>query len=462
VKHRVYMRDWYFNAGIVGFLRVISNDAMPDELSNIEGLEIGENYIEFDDGLLDGFKERFIQHTFHNFMDLNFYKRKIEVTLNKIEKNDSKLSVKKICEEEFNYKLKLGEKQSFQQRFFSDVLKKRLEDSSDLIQLKDQLISSLEILNKSNNESLYKSLIEEDAGQNYLRYFTVEQFKGIAGLGEELKNIEDSISKIEKYDYKNSLINSDICLSCQERKAVIIFNNAVSSIIGFNKDNTNWIWGLEYTKLKFCGVCTLIYYTALFGFIRQLKFYDNKSFHCYYTINRNANINILYESILLLQKTVIRDKENLKSKSFFVIIKDTLRLIFDKQIEALNDDINFIEIPINDKLSNKKNSVYTYYQYNYNIRPQIAHFINNSIIPDGYYILNSESQNSINISIDEELLNKILNDALTYSDMHRYFYYSINNKVKVHFNITQISNYIFSYINHVMSTPIRICRFSPV
>ena len=41
MKHRVYMRDWFFNAGIIGFLRVVSDGK---HIEDISGLNIGENY----------------------------------------------------------------------------------------------------------------------------------------------------------------------------------------------------------------------------------------------------------------------------------------------------------------------------------------------------------------------------------------------------------------------------------
>lgn len=61
VKHKIYMRDWYFNAGIVGFLNIITDGK---ELDSIPYLTIGENYIEFSDEIFEGFEEKFSKYAF--------------------------------------------------------------------------------------------------------------------------------------------------------------------------------------------------------------------------------------------------------------------------------------------------------------------------------------------------------------------------------------------------------------
>jgi len=61
MKHRVYMRDWFFNAGIIGFLQVVSDGK---DIGEITGVNIGENYIEFESDILNNFYETFIKLSF--------------------------------------------------------------------------------------------------------------------------------------------------------------------------------------------------------------------------------------------------------------------------------------------------------------------------------------------------------------------------------------------------------------
>ena len=126
MKHRVYMRDWYFNAGIVGFLRVISNEAMPDALEKVEGLELGGNYIEFDDIVLEDFEKKFIRQAFLMLKDISIYNRKIKNVIEEIEKDKSgKLTVKKAT----------GSFNPASDKFNKVILKQNFEDSSDIADL---------------------------------------------------------------------------------------------------------------------------------------------------------------------------------------------------------------------------------------------------------------------------------------------------------------------------------------
>ena len=48
MKTRIYLKDWFYNAGIIGFLRII--EANQDEFATIK-----ENYIEFETEKLKNF-----------------------------------------------------------------------------------------------------------------------------------------------------------------------------------------------------------------------------------------------------------------------------------------------------------------------------------------------------------------------------------------------------------------------
>lgn len=54
MKHKIYLRDWYFNAGIIGFLTIAADGK---GLDGISSLAVGKNYIEFDNDIFDGFED---------------------------------------------------------------------------------------------------------------------------------------------------------------------------------------------------------------------------------------------------------------------------------------------------------------------------------------------------------------------------------------------------------------------
>ena len=70
LENKIYLRDWYFNAGIIGFLTIAANGR---RLENISSLSIGENFIEFDSDIFEGFEEKFIKHAFLKFFNTQAY-----------------------------------------------------------------------------------------------------------------------------------------------------------------------------------------------------------------------------------------------------------------------------------------------------------------------------------------------------------------------------------------------------
>ncbi len=82
VTHRVYMRDWYYNAGIAGFLYILLDGKRPTE---IPGLTIGDNYIEFESKALQGFEEKFRRKSFSYFFKLELFFHRIDSNIKEIE-----------------------------------------------------------------------------------------------------------------------------------------------------------------------------------------------------------------------------------------------------------------------------------------------------------------------------------------------------------------------------------------
>jgi len=67
MKHKLYLRDWYFNAGIIGFLTIAADGK---EIYSLPSLTVGENYIEFDNEIFDSFEDKFIKYGFLKFFNI--------------------------------------------------------------------------------------------------------------------------------------------------------------------------------------------------------------------------------------------------------------------------------------------------------------------------------------------------------------------------------------------------------
>ena len=58
MKAKIYLSDWFYNAGIVGFYRIFKDK---------EKLEIKDNYIEFDTKELRNFADEYFEYFFTQY-----------------------------------------------------------------------------------------------------------------------------------------------------------------------------------------------------------------------------------------------------------------------------------------------------------------------------------------------------------------------------------------------------------
>ncbi len=418
------MRDWYFNAGIIGFLTTISDKASEPE--NIKNVYIGDNFIEFDDVVLKNFKEKFIKRVFLLFFKKKAYLKKIENVLTELkEKNikDPYSKAEKELETGGQYKT-----------FLTSLKLWNIEKTSE----KEEIIKNLEdILTKLNEYeeiAIYKDIALADIK-------TIESFVGLKLKGVSSYNhIDKYIEKISKIEYKKELKPQEICLSCQQRKSTEGFNNSISNLIGFNHDNKNWIWAYKDTKSKVCSVCALIYQCAVISFAYTLKKADKNWLNFFYFPHHNLDVLTLYRSVNEF-KTFLNRKND---QPIYAMIKEAVRLIKSKQAKNISRNINFIEMADNPILSSR--SCKGYNLYNYNIDEYTAKFLQPYLDNDksfGYYIINKDYKN-----IKEELLLLAVKKQIGFSLLNRYCEYYISSAFTTKYNLYIVSEYILSYIRH--------------
>jgi CRISPR-associated protein Cst1 len=71
---RIYLRDWYYNTGMIGFLNVLSEGKMniSEIINQFKGkFVVQENYLEFDPTILEGFYEKYKKHHPNARMKMN-------------------------------------------------------------------------------------------------------------------------------------------------------------------------------------------------------------------------------------------------------------------------------------------------------------------------------------------------------------------------------------------------------
>jgi len=231
---RVYLGDWLYNAGIVGFLRIINEDEEFWEIKNEkllsrneDMLRFGDNYIEFDRRIFKGFAKKFFNYAFKQY-------GRYESKLNTFRKWLKELkALYGSYENEYLLKRKEGTEDKIQSIFLEirDNINKSLNSFSELRQKIEKLptkrevekdykilINTLEkiidILEKGRNEfwekdvqiylrNIYgqKSFLNKTVSKNIFNKFYSEFERAILEK-------ETNLSKSKKY----------FCISCGERK----------------------------------------------------------------------------------------------------------------------------------------------------------------------------------------------------------------------------------------------------
>ncbi|MES0335905.1 MAG: type I-B CRISPR-associated protein Cas8b1/Cst1 [Candidatus Magnetobacterium sp. LHC-1] len=424
MKHRVYMRDWYFNAGIVGFLTIVADGR---SLDTLEHLHVGENFIEFDDAIFDGFGDKFVKHAFVKFFNVQAYCQRFK------KQKETQGKKKQMTKEQIAKSLDDLEKSPYL-KFLSllGCLTDNIETHDDYMAFLDSTAGKIEGLTK---RAIFQELNKTQDGKQSIQSFISYRLKGVCAHDKTDEYIKD----IKKPAPVKTIKNADLCVSCQVKKAEYEFSNAISNIIGFNKDNSNWIWGYKTQKVKVCPLCALIYNSAFDSLIYVLKRVDGEYLNYFYFVNQNADLQTLYDSTVSFntQLDIIVDGTNV----VIAMIKETVRHIRTRQFKDTSENINFIEVSDNPIAGGQSTKGYN--TYNYNISVDIARFLDEQFtgdkIPKGFYKIKKTFY-----SIEEELLLYAINRRIGYATIGKYFSYYLDESGK--YNLGKVTNYIISYI----------------
>lgn len=437
MKYKVYLRDWYYNAGIIGFLNVLSKGQINiEDIRNQfnDKIKIGENFIEFDTEILNGFYENYELMAFDIFFDIDNYKERINNLIKKIENPNQKITQKLLQETALNGKIV--------NKFIKEIYNKNLKEifsGNNILNEVNEVKSKLDSL--IGNNDTYTKL--KGKNSDFINYFLENE---VARRICSYKNISEYVQKLltEEIETNN---NNQRCYSCSQYKKSYDLSNAISQVLGFNSDNSNWIWGFKGSKVQICPLCALIYSCALHGMVFLNRKVENDYKTFFYALNRNTDVSTLYGSFWNFKKE-IEKKEN-QNKPFYTIMIEVVLQLIKQRAQSFLENVNFIEISESDFGGQSTKS---YKVYNYNITPELARFIyelNEDELPKGNYI---EKENFFDIT--EKILKKTLDFTLGYDDLFIYFKYYImsftpKSNVKVYYSTYKIMRYILKYINRI-------------
>ena len=418
---RIYLNDWLYNAGIVGFLRInnhlweLKDEKLISKDENL--LKIGDNYIEIDREIFDGFTDRFFNYTFSLYGKYYTVLEQLQNLINNLNDN----TFKKI-NQDFNKILR-----------DYPILKKKTEEKTGNFETKNSQELSSVIENTLRIMEEDRTDFVEDFIENEVRTFLNTHYGQKSFLNKSIKGSKkqkfyEDFEKPLKLNREQKDKTNHVCVICGERlaKKDLSFNTGFSTIFGLNEDATNFLWDFD-TRIFACEICEIIY---LCSFAGLTKLYGK-----YYFVNQDNTIESLFVHSDRFEQKL---KKNLNGKvddSLFVkFIADLLIQSKKLQSEYIIQNINFIEVEI--KKPSKTSERKLVKVFNFNIDRSTAEFIkenhdNFKSLSKSYFIF-PDDKTKVYILI--EFLNSILKKDLNYGFLYKIFRSKIKDKAYISSN----------------------------
>jgi len=365
MKERVYLSDWLYNAGIIGFLKIVTNDDIDSENS----IEIGENYIEFDRSALQGFSSKYFSFAFNQYGRYYNILNTLEEflsDLDKLEQGDSNV----IHNLRKKYKISDKDKDEEILQVILDRFKKIL-NGFKFLKENIKLPSKEEI--KEDPKKAIKGLLEfaikvmKDEYQEIFESDVQIYLRGMYGQKSFL-NLTINKERLKKFyeDFEEPIVSGKIdhekelfCVNCgRQAKKGAKFDTGISPFFGLNDDAINYAWNFD-TSLPLCEICELIYFSSFAGLSPSPR--NDKTF---YFVNEDSSVRNLYRANKLLNDVLKKDN----NENFLVDFFTELVLELEREkAEFVLKNIALIELNLSEENFPKV--------YSFNVSREKARFI---------------------------------------------------------------------------------------
>jgi CRISPR-associated protein Cst1 len=415
---RIYLGDWLYNAGIVGFLRINSHLLeVKDEklISKDENfLKIKDNYIEIDREIFDGFTDRFFNYAFSLYSKYNTVLRQLHRLIDSLNDN----AFEKI-NQDFNKIL----------RDYT-ILKRKIEEKIGNFKAKNSqelgsiIKNALEIM-KEDKVDFVEDFIENEV-RNFLNtHYGQKSFLNRSVKGSKKQKFYEDFEKLLKLG--NGESSKHVCVICGERlaKKNLSFNTGFSTIFGLNEDATNFLWDFD-TRIPACEICEIIYLCSFAGL--------TKLHGKYYFVNQDNTVESLFIGAGRFERELKKNyDEKLDDFLFVKFIADLLIQSKKLQSEYIIQNINFVEVEIKKSATSERKSVKV---FNFNIDRSTAEFIkenheNLKSLSKSYFV---SPDDKTRVYILVEFLNSILKKNLSYEFLYKIFKSKIKDKAYISSN----------------------------
>lgn len=210
MKIKIYLNDWHFNAGIIGFIKILEN-------ANDDFTKKESNYIEFDTKKLENFSTYYFKYFIKKYSIADSLQKRIEESIEKIkallecaqisDKNSNKEIQAKIGNEKNNLKkiikLQLDKISKIDEQIYTKMLESY--DKINHIKQKED-ICELEEIKKVILECSFEKSINDRVTLNKVRSVIGNTYFGQASFLQKARaNL--SIDKQEEFMYRDYISN---------------------------------------------------------------------------------------------------------------------------------------------------------------------------------------------------------------------------------------------------------------
>lgn len=459
---RVYLGDWLYNAGILGFLNINSHlwelntigDKQELKSKDESLLKFGENYIEFDIQIFDGFSERFFNYAFNQYGRYENVKKNFKEYIQDLEslKNNKILDYlnKKYSSNKKENAEILEEIPIIIFNKFEKILEgfKLLKDKLGSIPSKNEIKKDVNLLMNILKKAI--EIMEKDK-QEFWESDVQIYLRNIYGQKSFL-NKSVNTNRFEKFykDFEELLkekkVKKDkkfLCISCMERKAKkdTIFDTGISKFYGLNPDVINFSWNFN-PKIPLCEICEIIYFSYFAGLTLIQK--DGK--RAFYFVNSDTSIIDLVSNNRLLNGVLKPDlTENILLNFFTQLV---LESSYQKAYFTVQN-ISVLELDLNNEIMPKV--------YSFNLSREKAEFLKESKTKENlkqlskdYYKINRK-KGELKIYILPEVISLILENKLYFNYLNKILRMFIAYQNGSESYETNISPYKIQILNLVVS-----------
>jgi len=425
MKERVYLGDWAYNAGIIGFIEIMLDG---EDIDSQNIITIGLNYIEFERESLQGFSDKFFKKAYQRYP-----------------RTDEIMNEGKDLLAQLNNQSDIDEQQRERVRKFKD----RINGFAKLNRVAKEYGCSLEKkFNKNEAVDYVNTIIKilEDRKQEFMENDVKVYLNNVSSVYGEASFLNRQITENLKEKFYNDFEKPIIekaneedkkypCIFCGERKAKkgAMFNTGIVNFLGANKDNKNFFWNFK-PQLPICEICELMYF-CIFAALTEFRVGQTKRF---YFVDKSTSVLELYQANKLFMEIMSKEENLLKDKGILNFINDYLLLKLREESKFALTNVLFVEID----LSSVAPKV-----YGFNISKQKAEFVTSN-----YEFFENVVGTKITVKDNtlypfHELLQRFLNNTLSFqfvSFLESQFISSkkVNSKIK-----TNLSPYRLQMFN---------------